>query len=212
MSRDKKKTLSIDDKLAAFSDRVEEALEKERKERAADRKEHRREVAVEMGRLRNMWGQLAEFVIESGILATLNRHADLNIDEVLPDIAVRCQGEDGKLEHGQIDIIASGERDLVIIEVKTTLDVSDVNYFRNKYLIGYSRWQPSSSFINLPKCDGKRVFGCLAYMKAEGKAEEIAAQEGLITVHVFGDSSSLAQPNTPLIDYHPDRYQPAPQL
>ena len=207
MSNGKKKTTSTDDKLAAFSDRVEKALEQERKERAAEREEFRRSLAVESGKLQDMWGKLAEFVVESGILATLNQHADLNIDEVLSDIAVRCQGEDGELEHGQIDIIASGDRDLVIIEAKTTLQVSDVKHFLNKYLIDYSRWQSSSSFIHLPPCNGKHVFGCLAYMKAEGKAEEIAAQQGLITVHVFGDSSSLAQPNTPLIDYHPHRYQ-----
>ena len=106
MSNGKKKTPSIDAKLVAFSDRVEETLTKERKERAAERKEfdaklekerkefdaklekerkeHRRDVAVEMGRLQDMWGKLAEFVIESGILDTLNRHADLSIDEVLP--------------------------------------------------------------------------------------------------------------------------------
>ena len=218
----KKKTTSFDDKMTAFSDRIEKALEKERKERAAEsaaarkefdakmEKEHkkfRRELAVETGKLQDMWGKLAEFVVKSGILATLNQHGDLHIDEVLPDIPVRYQGEDGSLRHGQIDIIASGERDLVIIETKTTLQVSDIRYFLNRYLIDYPRWQASSSFVTLPKCDGKRLFGCMAYMKAEGEAEDVAAQEGLITVHVFGDSSSLAQPNTPLIDYHPDRYQ-----
>ena len=68
MSNGKKKTPSFEDKMTAFSKRIEKALEKERKERAAeraadraaDRKErekHRRKVAVEMGQLRDMWGQ-----------------------------------------------------------------------------------------------------------------------------------------------------------
>ena len=234
MSNGKKKTPSIDDKLAAFSDRVEKALEKERTERAAERaaerkeydakleqnrkeydakldkerKERRREVAVEMGKLQDMWGKLAEFVIESGILETLNRHADLDVNDALPDISVRYQRENGELEHGQIDIIVSGERDLIIVETKTTLEARDVNYFLKTYLRNYSRWEASSPLVHLPSCEGRRIFGCLAYMKAEGKAEEIAVKEGLLTVHAFGDSSVIAHPDTTLIDYHPDRYQP----
>ena len=203
MSNGKKRTPSFEDKMAAFSDRIEKALEKERKER----EKHRREVAVEMGQLRDMWGQLAEFVIESGILDTLNRHGDLDVNDAIADISVHYQKENGELEHGQIDIIVSGERDLIIVETKTTLEARDVNYFLKTYLRDYSRWEASSPFIHLPSCEGRRIFGCLAYMKAKGKAEDIAVKEGLITVHAFGDSSAIAHPDTTLIDYHPDRYR-----
>ena len=239
MSTDKKPSY-IDTKLAEFTDRFEAALEKERKERIAERKEYeakrekerkeyeakrekerkeydakrekeraeyRREVAVETGKLRDMWGQLAEFVIESGILETLNRHRDLSVNDALPNISVRCQGKDGKLEHGQLDIIVSGERDTIIVETKTTLTKGDVNYFLNKYLCDYARWQASSPYIHLPSYEGRRIFGCLAYMKAADGAEEVAVREGLITVHAFGDSSDLAHPDTVLVDYHPDHYK-----
>ena len=221
MSSDKKPSY-IDEVLAKFTERFEAALEKERKEREkqriADRKEYdakrdeereeyRRELAVETGKLQHMFGKLAEFVVESGILETLNRHGDLNLTDVLTDIGVRYQKKDGKLEHGQIDIIVSGKQDLIIVETKTTLQSKDVNYFLKTYLRDYSRWQASSPFIHLPSCEGMRVFGCLAYMKAEGKAEEVAVKEGLLTVHAFGDSSDLAHPDTVLIDYHPDRYR-----
>ena len=207
----------IDEKLAQFTDRFEAALEKERKERIAERKEreaqrekerkereaqrekereeYRRELAVETGKLREMWGKLAEFVIESGILETLNRHGDLDVNDAIPDISVYCQKKDGGLEHGQIDIIVSGKRDIIIVETKTTLYTGDVNYFLKKYLRDYSRWQASSPHITLPSCEGMRIFGCLAYMKAaHHRAEEVAVQEGLLTVHAFGDSSDLAHP------------------
>ncbi len=227
MSTDKEPSY-IDKKLAQFTARFEAALEKEREERIAarkeydaklekerkeydaqrvkDREEHRRVVAVETGKLYDMWGKLAEFVIESGIVTTLNRHHDLHVDDALPSVGVRCQDEDGKPEDGQIDIIVSGERDIVIVETKTTLTVGDVKYFLGKYLRSYTRWQASSPHINLPSCAGMRLFGCLAYMKAEPRAEEVAVREGLLTVHAFGDSSDLAHPDTALIDYHPDRY------
>ena len=261
MSTDKKPSY-IDAKLAEFTDRFEAALEQERKERIAERKEHeakrekerkeyeakrkqehkeyeakrekehkeyeakrekerkeyeakrekerkeyRREVAVETGKLRDMWGQLAEFVVESGILETLNRHRDLDVNDALPNISVRRQGKDGKLEHGQLDIIVSGERDTIIVETKTTLTKGDVNYFLNKYLCDYTSWQASSPYIHLPSCEGRRIFGCMAYMKAEDGAEDVAVKEGLITVHAFGDSSDIAHPDTVLVDYHPDHYK-----
>ncbi len=220
MSADKEPSY-IDKKLAQFTALFEAALEKERGERIAarkeydaqrvkDREEHRRVVAVETGKLYDMWGKLAEFVIESGIVTTLNRHHDLHVDDALPNVGVRCQDEDGKPEDGQIDIIVSGERDIVIVETKTTLTVGDVKYFLGKYLRSYTRWQASSPHINLPSCAGMRLFGCLAYMKAEPRAEEVAVREGLLTVHAFGDSSDLAHPDTALIDYHPDRYRPHP--
>ncbi len=251
MSTDKKPSY-IDSKLAAFTDRVEAALEKERQERKEERKEHdaklekerqdriaerkerdkerkeydakrekereeynakreqereeyRRVVAVEAGKLYNMWGKLAEFVIASGILELLNRHGDFNLNDTLPDIKVRCQDKQGKFENGQIDIIVSGERDLVIVETKTTLEASDVNHFLKKYLRDYARWQPVSQHITLPSSAGRRIFGCMAYMKADDGAEDAAVREGLLTVHAFGDSCDIAHPDTVLVDYHPDR-------
>ncbi len=183
--------------------------EKERKEyeakREKERKEYRREVAVEAGKLSDMWGKLAEFVIASGILELLNRHGDFNLNDTLPDIKVRCQDEQGKFENGQIDIIVSGERDLVIVETKTTLEASDVNHFLKKYLRDYDRWQPVSQHITLPSSAGRRIFGCMAYMKADDGAEDAAVREGLLTVHAFGDSCDIAHPDTVLVDYHPDR-------
>ncbi len=144
-------------------------------------------------------------MIESGILETLNRHGDLDLNDALPNVAVRCQDKQGKFENGQIDIIVSGERDLVIVETKTTLVTSNVNYFLKKYLRDYDCWQAVSPHINLPSSAGRRIFGCMAYMKAGDGAEEAAVREGLLTVHAFGDSCDIVHPDTVLVDYHPDR-------
>ena len=240
-----KKPSSLEDRLVEFTDRFDAALEKERAERVAERKEYeakreaerkeyeakreaerkeyeakrkaerkeyeakreadRREWAVKIGELNDMWGKLAEFVIKSGILATLNRHQDINVTDLLPNIGIRYQREDGSYEHGEIDIIVTGARDIIVVETKTTLQPSDVSYFLKKYLHDFPRWQASSPHIHLPSCDGMRIFGCVAYMKADQGAEKAAVRAGLITVHAFGDSSKIAHPDTILIDYHPDR-------
>ena len=207
---DKKSPLSFEEKL----DRFGEALDAERKaraaERKADRKEYeakreadRREWAVKMGELSSKLGKLAEFAIESGILDTLEGYADLDVTHLVPNVDVESRAN-GEEEFGEVDIIASGKRDVVVVETKVTLNYEDIAKFVNKYLRNFPRWQASSPHILLPNYEGKRIFGCLAYAQASSNTEAAAVKAGLITVHVFGSSSKIAHPDTKLIDFHPD--------
>ena len=205
-----KKPLSLEEKL----DRFEAALDAERKARAADREadreadrqareDDRREWAVKMGELSSKLGKLAEFAVESGILDTLDGYADLDVTHLLPNIDVQAH-RDGKDECGEIDIIVSGKHDIVVVETKVTLSSDDITKFVDKYLRNFPRWKASSPHIILPDCAGKRIFGCVAYAQASSNTEAAAVKAGLITVHVFGSSSKIANPDTKLIDYHPD--------
>ncbi len=216
MSDEKKKPLSLEAKL----DRFEAALAAEREARAADRKDYedrrkadrkdyedkrkadRREWAIKMGELSRKLGKLAEFAIESGIIDTLEGYADLDVTHLVPNVEVQAQ-TDGKEELGEIDIIASGRRDIVVIETKVTLSHEDVGRFVARYVRNFPRWRASSPHILLPRCEGKRIFGCLAYAQASNHAEAAAVKAGLITVHVFGSSSKIAHPDTRLVDFHP---------
>ena len=175
----------------------------ERKARATEREDDRKEWAVKMGELSYKLGKLAEFAIESGILDTLDGYADLDVTHILPNVEVQAHDK-GKDELGEIDIIATGKRDIVVIETKVTLSYDDVSKFVAKYLRNFPRWQASSPHILLPKCEGKRIFGCLAYAQASSNAEDAAIKAGLITVHVFGSSSKIAYPDTKLVDFQPN--------
>ncbi len=192
----------FEDKRKADRKDFEDKRKADRKDFEDKRKADRRDWAVKIGEISSMWGQLAEFVIKSGILATLDGHAGISVDDLVPNVDVYCPQAGGEDEYGEIDIVASGERDIVVVETKVTMHHDDIGRFVDKYLRNFPRWKPCSQYILLPACRGKRVFGCLAYAKANASVEKTAVKAGLITVHVFGDSSKLAHPDTELTDFH----------
>ena len=177
--------------------------EAERKADDAKWQAERRELAVALGGLSQNLGRLAEFAVESGILDTLKGCYDFDVEHILPKIDVEARGGEED-EFGEVDIIVSGKRDIVVVETKVTLDYNDVTRFVTKYLRNFPRWQASSPHIILPDCEGKRIFGCAAYAQASSNAEDAAVKAGLITVHIFGSSSKIAHPDTKLVDFQPN--------
>ena len=104
----------------------------------------------------NRWGRLAEGFVEEGLLQLLEARG-LKISFALP-AGVRAQFRG---EEREFDLVAVGEDDTVVVEVKATLESSDVTAFK-KRIREFRECCPSLA--------RDRIRGGLAYLTAGRRA------------------------------------------
>ena len=91
-----------------------------------------------------------------------------------------------KREHGEqqfeFDIIAINGPEIVVVEVKTTLTVRYVDDFMKKL-------KRFTDFA--PEYQGKKVYGAVAYIRADQSSHTFAERRGLFVIRAVGSSSSI---------------------
>ena len=134
------------------------------------------------------WSKLVEGLAE-GNLARLLREHGIRID----DTSIRRKGcRNG--ENYEFDIVArSGEEKIVAVAVKTTLRVELVNEFIEQ-LHRAKRYMPEYSTY--------RVFGAMAYLRAEQASDQYAQNQGLFVIRATGDSAAIVNPT----DFQPRQF------
>jgi len=127
------------------------------------------------------WSKLIESLIEGSLIKALN---EWNIP--VNHTTTRTRGiTDG--QEWEIDIIAENGEEVVIVEVKTTLrkdDIEEVLYDMKNI----KTW--------LPKLKNNKIYGAVAYLKAQAKADILAQKHGLFTIKATGHSAKVTNPNT----------------
>ena len=124
----------------------------------------------------SQWGKLMESLVEGDLIPLLNGRG----------IAVehaheRCKGRRNG-EHFEFDILAVNRRDVVVVEVKTTLRSEDVTRFLSRL----------SRFTDLAReYRGKRILGAVAYLKSDGSVTTYAERKGLFVIRTTGSSASI---------------------
>ena len=99
-----------------------------------------------------------------------------------------------KREHCEIDIIAKNGKEVVAVEVKTTLRVKDVNKLLN-VLKRFSQL--------LPECKEKKLYGAVAYLRSQDSSEIYAEKKGLFVIRATGNSSRIINKK----DFKPKAFQ-----
>ena len=90
--------------------------------------------------------------------------------------------ETNRKKHREIDIIAKNGREIVVVEVKTTLKSEDIKRFLN--ILQY--------FTQLlPEYKDKKVYGAVAYLRTEEQSAKYAEKQGLFVIRATGNSSSI---------------------
>ena len=142
-----------------------------RQTRAADRR------IDELDKLFNgQWGKLIESLVEGDLVRLLQRRG----------IAVQHTVTNPRQNYGErrweLDIVAVNGEEVVVVEVKTTLRVPDIDRFMGRL----------NEFPELmPEYAEHRIYGAVAYLKAYQESDVRAERLGLFVIRATGSSASI---------------------
>ena len=139
--------------------------------RAADRR------MDELDKLFNgQWGKLMESLVEGDLVGLLQQRG----------IAVHHTVTNPRQNYGErrweLDIVAVNGEEVVVVEVKTTLRVPDIDRF-----IGRLNEIPEL----MPEYASRRIYGAVAYLKAHQESDVRAERLGLFVIRATDSSASI---------------------
>ena len=158
-----------------------------RQTRAADRR------IDELDKLFNgQWGKLIESLVEGDLVRLLQQRG----------IVVQHTVTNPRKNYGErrweLDIVAVNGEEVVVVEVKTTLRVPDIDRFMGRL----------NEFSELmPEYASRRIYGAVAYLKAYQESDVRAERLGLFVIRATGSSASITNREgfTPRTFGHPSR-------
>ena len=117
----------------------------------------------------NRWGRLGENLVK-GNLAQKLKERGVRVEKVITN---------AKYSGIEFDIIAINGKEIVVVEVKATLDPSDVDGFKENMGKFKALW---------PEFKEKTIYGAMAYLlKANRQAAGLAEKEGFFVISATGD-------------------------
>ena len=171
------------EKINATLDRISEMQKKaalEMKEAREEEKQRKKEVDKEMKELRGLftsqWGKLMESLVEGDLIGLLTG-CGIAVHSIHPRVYGRRNGT-----HYEFDIVAGNGDEVVVVEVKTTLKSEQVTEFLEK-LQRFTVYEPLYR--------GKRIYGAVAYLKADSSVTLYAERQGLFVIRATGSSASI---------------------
>ena len=150
--------------------------EQRRKELELQMKETDRRLKKAEGLFTTQWGKLMETLVE-GDLLKLMKQKNIRVDDTTMNMK-GCY----KDQNWEVDILASNGEEIVLVEVKTTLNLQDVKDFIDK-LKKFTTWKP--------KYKNDKMYGAVAYLKADQGSARYAEKQGLFVIRATGSSSSI---------------------
>ncbi len=160
---------------AKFKESREE-LDSRFKETDAKFQETNKKVKEAFDLFTSQWGRLMESLVEGDIIRIFNERGIK-----VQDTSTRRKGS-YQGENYEFDIIAHNGKETVIIEVKTTLRVSDVKSFIKKL-------QKARTYLRMD--DDEVIYGAIAYLQADAGSEIFAQKEKLFVIRATGDSAAI---------------------
>lgn len=122
------------------------------------------------------WGKLIETLVEGDLIKLLN---EKNIQ--VTQTTERVKGIH-KGQNYEYDIVAINGKEVVIVEVKTTLRAEDVKEFHQKL------WKAKEY---LSQYKNNIIYGCMAFLKAEEASDRMAEKMGFFVIKATGGSASI---------------------
>jgi len=122
------------------------------------------------------WGKFVEALVEGKLVEMLNEKG-IPVNMTLQRIKRKYNDDDY-----EIDLIAKNGNEIVVVEVKTTLGIDDVNHFIDKLKIFK---EVISEFKD------NVIFGAVAYIQQDSEAQKYAAKKGLLLIKAVGESAKI---------------------
>ncbi len=127
----------------------------------------------------DQWGKLMESLVK-GDLIPLLKQKGIEVEGTAKETEKNFNGK-----QYEYDIIATNGKEVVVVEVKTTLNLRDVDKFVKKLEVFKKVF---------PEYKNKRVYGAMAYLKANRGADRNAMKKGLFVIRATGSSASITNP------------------
>jgi Holliday junction resolvase len=122
------------------------------------------------------WSKLVDLLAEGKLLEIMNEHG-IKVNST----STRRKGSYGG-ESFEFAIIAHNGEEIVVVEVKTTLRIKHVNRFIER-LNRVKTW--------LPEYKNARVYGAVAFQRADEESAIFAERQKLFAIRATGDSAAI---------------------
>jgi len=165
--------------LENYKQASEEALQKYKNASEQEMAELKKIVAQtnkQVGGITSRWGEFVENLVRP---AAVRMFREKGIEVHFTALRVEAQDDNGSIE---IDVLAENTNEVVAIEVKSHLEVRDVK----RFLITLDRFKQA-----LPKYQSYKLYGAIAGIKVDERADEYAKQEGLFLIKPSGDTVAI---------------------
>ena len=123
------------------------------------------------------WSRLMEALVEGDLVKLLSQRG-IEVDHTVCNLKSRKGAP-----RWEIDIIAANGDEVVVVVVKTTLEVRQVADFIETLKV-FPEKAPSVY-------RGMRTYGAVAYLEADEKADVYAERQGLYVIRATGSSASI---------------------
>ena len=159
--------------------RQEEAERKRRQDLDEQRKETDRRIQKMEGLFTSQWGKMVEALTDESLIG-LMKEQGIKVTHTVTNVKGSYRDK-----YREFDIIAVNGKEMVVVEVKTTLRVSDVKRFLDAIKDFKHLCREYRSF---------KVYGGVAYIKAVKGSTEFAREKGLFVIRSAGKSAVLKNP------------------
>ena len=169
---------SLRQTAALLAELREQSKETDRRMKETDRRmqETDRRLKKAEGLFTTQWGKLMESLVDGDLVPLLNERG-IEVETTHQRRRGRRNGE-----HFEIDIVAVNGREVVVVEVKTTLRSEDVTEFLAKLPV----------FPDFCKeYRGRRILGAMAYLDSDASVTAYAERQGLFVIRATGSSASI---------------------
>ena len=122
------------------------------------------------------WGRLMESLVSGSLIRIFNER-EIPVD----DVSSRVKGSrDG--HSYEFDLIVHNGREVIIVEVKTTLRPDDVREFLDKL---------KNAKTLMPRYRDNVIYGAMAWLQANAGADRMVINRRLFSIQAVGDSARL---------------------
>ncbi len=135
-----------------------------------------RNLAKKMAESESRWGKFVESLVEGTLIKILNQRG---IEVETTSMRVKSRYKRKIYEY---DIIAKNGEIIVVVEVKTTLGVEDVNRFIEKIKVFKEIFKEYATH---------KIVGAVAYINSESEADSYAARNGLYVIKATNESARI---------------------
>ncbi len=125
---------------------------------------------------KDRWGELVESLVSGNLLRILKaRNFPVN------KVSTRIRNYKGEPNY-ELDLVASNGEEVVVVEVKSSLNVEAVKHFISQLQLvrNHSR-----------RFRKQRMIGAVAYLKDHCDAATMAMNQGLLVIRATGDSAAI---------------------